>query len=80
MAVVDDLVDDLVDEHEILADGLLVDNSTVVPEDLHHAVDDLHDIGGRHVELGRGHEVDAKLLRVKVVQALDVLERQSVER
>ena len=73
MTVVDHLVDDLVDEHEVLADALLVEHAAVVAEDLHHPVDDVHDGAGSSIGLARCYEVDAKLLREEVVDAVDVL-------
>ena len=39
--IVDHLVDDLIYQHKVLANALLIEDSTVVTEDLHHAVDDV---------------------------------------
>ena len=78
MPVVYDLIDDLVDEHEVLPYALLVEHAAVVPEHLHHAVDDVHHEGRRDVVLRGGHEVDPKFLREEVVQSLDVLDERFV--
>lgn len=73
MTIVYNLVDDFINEHEVLADALLVEHAAIITEHFHHAVDDVHDERGRHVVLGRGHKVDAELLREEIVQAMDVL-------
>jgi hypothetical protein len=73
MPVVNYLVDDLVNEHEILPDSLFVEDSAVVPEDLHHSIDDVHDKAGGDIVLGCGHKVDAELFSEKVIQTIDVL-------
>ena len=78
MTIVNDLVDDFIDEHEVLADALLVEHATVVPEHLHHAIYDVHGEGRRHVVLGRGHKIDAELLSEEIVEAVDVLCRLKV--
>ena len=77
VSIVDHLVNDFVNEHKVLADGLFVEDAAVVAEDLHHAVDDVHNGGRRHVRLARRHEVDAKLFREEVVHAVDVLSRRT---
>lgn len=71
--VVDDLVNDLVYEHEVLANALLVKDAAEVAEYLHHAVEDVHHIGRRHVLLSRRDEVYPELLCVEVVDAVHVL-------
>jgi hypothetical protein len=73
MAIVDDLVNDLVYEDEVLANALLIEDPAKVTEHLHHSVEDVHDIGRRHVFLRRGYEEDAELLCVEVVDAVHVL-------
>jgi hypothetical protein len=75
MTIVNNFVNDLVYEDEVLPNGLLVEHSAVVPKDLHHSVDDVHDKGGGDIVLGSRHKVDAKFLGKKVVQTLDVLKK-----
>ena len=73
MAIIDHLIDDLVDEDEVFANALLVEDSAVVAEDLHHTVDDIHDGAGSGVGLAGRHKVDAELLGEEVVHSIDVL-------
>lgn len=74
MSIVDNFINDLVNEYEVLSDALLVQHSTVVPEHLHHTVDDIDDTRWLYVVLAGGNEVYAELLREKVVDAVDVLQ------
>lgn len=74
MAVVDDFVNDFINEDEVFADAFFVEDATVVPKDLHHAVDDVHHERKRHVVFAGGHEIDPELFRVKEVQTLDILQ------
>ena len=73
MAIIDHLIDDLVDEYEVFANTLLVKDAAVVTEDLHHAVDDVHDGAGSCIGLAGRHKVDAELLGEEVVHSIDVL-------
>ena len=73
MPVVNNLVDDLIDQYKVLANALLVQDTAVVTEDLHHAIDDVHDETGGHVVACRRDEVDPELLGEEVIQPLDVL-------
>lgn len=75
---VDDLVQDLVDEHEVLADGLLADHPAEVLYDHYYPVQQLQDIGGRNVEPRGRHHVDRRLLQVREVDALNVEDGLSV--
>ena len=73
MSVVDHLVDDLVDEHKVLADALLIEHATVVTEDLHHAIDDVQDGAWSNICLTCCNKVDAKLLCKEVIDTVHVL-------
>ena len=72
MPVINDLIDDLIDEHKILPDTLLIEDAAEVTEDLHHPVQDVHDIGGRDIVLGSCHKEYSKLLRVEVANPVHV--------
>lgn len=69
---VQDLVQDLVDEDEVLADGFLVDEAAEVLDDDDDAVEEFEDVGGGDVEAGGGDDVDGGLLEVGEVNALDI--------
>ena len=73
VAVVDHLVDDLVDEHKVLANAFFVEHAAIVPEDLHHPVNNVENGGRCHVCLACCHEVDSELLREEIVDSIDVL-------
>ena len=73
MSIIDHLVNDLVDENKVLPDALFVEDTTVITEDLHHAVNDIQDGRRSHVSFSRRHEVDSKLFREEVVHAVNVL-------
>jgi hypothetical protein len=70
----DHLVEELVQQDEVLPDGLLRQQAAVVLEDLGDAVEELEGEGRRDVELGRRDEVDAALLDEEVVDPVDVLQ------
>jgi len=70
MAVVDNFVNDFVNEHEVFADALFVEHTAVVSEYLHHAVKNVEHCTRLHVVFGRGHEVNPKFLREKVIHAV----------
>lgn len=73
MPEIDNLVYDLVNKHEVFADAFFVEDAAVIPEDFHHAVDDIEHAGGLHIVLAGGDEVDAELLGEEVIDAVDVL-------
>lgn len=79
MAVVNDLIDDLIDEHEVLSDTLFIKDPAEVSEDLHHSVKDIHHIGRRHVLLGSCHKEDSELLGVEVVYPIHILKTHLYE-
>jgi len=55
---VDDLVKDLVHEHEVLPDHLLADLTEEVLDDDHHSVEQLEHERGGDVEAGGGDDVN----------------------
>lgn len=57
-------VEQLVDEHEVVLNGLLVELAKVAPPQLDEAVEELEDQGGIGVALGDGDEVDVLVLDV----------------
>jgi hypothetical protein len=71
--VVDDLVYDFINEHEVFTDSLFVEHSAVVSEHLHHAVYQVDDSSGLHVVLAGSYEVNAKLLGKEVVHSIHIL-------
>lgn len=73
VSIVNDLIDNLVYQHEVLPYALLIEHSTVVSEDLHHSIQDVHHERRRHIVLGCCYEEDAELLRVEEVNAFHVL-------
>lgn len=73
MAIVDYFVDDLVNEHKVAPNALLVENAAVVSKNFHHSVDNVHYGRRLHVVLRSGHEIDPKLLGEEVVNSIDVL-------
>ena len=73
MSVVNDLIDDLIDEHKVLPNTLLIQHSAIVSEDFHHSIQEVHDEGGRYVVLCSGHEEDPKLLGIEEVDSLHTL-------
>ena len=73
VAIVDNLVDDLIDQHEVLANALLVQHAAVVPEYLHHSVDNVENGRRRHIRLACRHEVDSELLREEIIDSIDML-------
>ena len=73
VAIVNDLVDDLVDEDEVLANALFIQDAAIVSKDLHHAINDVQDGRWGDVRLACCHEVDAELLREEVVNTVHML-------
>ena len=73
MAIVNNLINDLVDEHEILPNALFIQDAAIVPENLHHTVDDIQDGGWSDVCLACRHEVNAELLREEIVNSIHML-------
>ncbi len=73
MSIVNNFINDLVDEYEILSNTFLIQDSTVISEDFHHSVENVHHKRGGHIELCGCDEEDAKLLRVEIVDALYIL-------
>ena len=45
VAIVNDLINNFIDQHEILPNAFLVKHSAVVSEHFHHSVQDVHHIG-----------------------------------
>ena len=76
MPIVDNLVNDLVNKHEVLSNGLFVEHAAVVSEDLHHAIDNVQDGRRGHISLACRHKVYSKLLREEVVDTIDVLKQK----
>ena len=74
VAVINHLIDDLVNQHKVLPNALFVQHSTVVSEDLHHSVQDIEHITGLDVVTRGGHKVNSKLLREEVVDSIDILQ------
>ena len=72
MPIIDDLIDDLVDKHEILPDALLVEDPAEVAEDLHHPIQDVHDIGRGDGVLGRRDKEYSEFLGIEVVDPIHV--------
>mmetsp|Transcript_10019 Transcript_10019/g.24931 ORF Transcript_10019/g.24931 Transcript_10019/m.24931 type:complete len:205 (+) Transcript_10019:711-1325(+) len=70
VAVVEDLVHQLVDEGEVLAQRLLRQHADVVLAHLRELSEELDDEGGRHVEDGGGQEEDAVLAHADVGHAV----------
>jgi dihydrofolate reductase len=77
MAIVDALINDLVDKNEVLANRFFRNYAAVVAEHFHHAVNDIKHKTRRHVLLHCGHEVYSKFQREKIVHAIDVLQHKS---
>jgi hypothetical protein len=69
---VDDLIEYFVDEYEVFAYGLFVDDSAEVFDDDYDSVEQFEDVGGRDVEAGGGHDVEGRLLEVGEIDALDI--------
>ena len=80
MPVVNNLVNDLIDQHEIFPNGLFVKDSAVIPKDFHHSVDDVHHKTWRNIVFGGRNEVDSKLLREEIVEALNILQNSKIKR
>ena len=80
MPVVNNFINDLIDQHEVFPNGLFVADSTVISENFHHSVDDIHDKTWRNIVFGRGDEVYSKLFREEIVEALDILQNSKIKR
>lgn len=76
MTIVDNLIDDLVDQHKVLPYALFVQHAAIVTEHLHHSINDVHHERGRYVVLRSRHKVDSEFLRKEVIQSLYVLRRK----
>lgn len=74
VSIIYDFIDDFVNEHEILPDWLFVQDSAVVSEHLHHAIN--HVVNNRrwNVVFSRGHKVNAELFCKKIVHSIDMLQ------
>ena len=44
MSIVNDLIDNFIDQHEILSNALLIEDTAEVTKDLHHSVQDVHHV------------------------------------
>ena len=73
MAIIDHFIYDLVDEDEVFANALFIQDTAVITEDLHHSINDVHDGAGSGIGLTCSHKVDAELLGEEVVHSIDVL-------
>ena len=73
MSIINNLIDDLVDEHEVFADALLVKHAAVITKDFHHSIKNIEDSTRLHIVLGGRNEEDAKLLGEEVVHAINIL-------
>jgi hypothetical protein len=73
VSIVDDLINDLVNQHKILPDRLLIQYSTEVSEYLHHPVEDIQDIGGRNVVFSSRYEEYSKFLGIEIVDSINIL-------
>ena len=73
MAIINHFINDLIDEHKILPDTLLIKNTTVVSENLHHSVKNIQYVGWLNIVSRRGYKIDSKLLREKVIYPINIL-------
>ena len=80
MPVVNNLVNDLIDQHKVFSNGLFVEDSAVISEHFHHSVDNIHHETWRNVVFGSRNEVDSKLFREEIVEALDILQNSKIKR
>jgi dihydrofolate reductase len=78
MSIVNNLINDLINEHKILSDCLFVEYSAIISEHFHHSVDNIHDKARRNIVLGGGHKVYAELLGEEVVQSLNILQNSKI--
>ncbi len=72
MPIVDDLIYDFINQHEILPDTFLIKDTAEVTEDLHHSVEDIHHIWGLDIMFRCSHKVYSKFLSVEVVDSIHV--------
>ena len=75
MAVIDHFVNNLIDEHKVLANAFFVENATIVSEDFHHTVQNVENRRWLNVVLRGGDKVDAEFLCEEIVDAINVLKR-----
>ena len=78
MSEIDDLVKYFIDKDEVFTDGLFIDDPTEVLDDRHDAVEQLQNVGWRHVEASRGHYIDGRFFEVCKIDALNVEDRLSI--
>mmetsp|Transcript_32797 Transcript_32797/g.93068 ORF Transcript_32797/g.93068 Transcript_32797/m.93068 type:complete len:210 (+) Transcript_32797:891-1520(+) len=71
-AIVDRLVQQLVDDDEVLPDGLLTEHADVILDDVAHADEQLQDHRWRHVCLRGRHNHHAAALHVEVCHSIDL--------
>ena len=76
MTIVNHLVNDLVDQNKVLANTLLVKHSAVVPEHLHHSVEDIEDSRWLDVVFGGRNEVDAEFFGEEVIDSVNILKKR----
>jgi vesicle coat complex subunit len=72
VAIVNNLIDDLIYQYEVLPDAFFIKDTAEVTEDFHHPVQDIHNIGWRDIMLGSGHEVYSEFLSIEVVNAIHI--------
>lgn len=73
MSIINDLVNYFVYQYEILSDALFIEHSTEVSEYLHHSVEDVGHVGGRHVVLGCCHKENPEFLGIEIVYSVNIL-------
>ena len=73
------LIGELVDEDEVLSDGIFREDTAVILDDLDDTEEDLHAVAGREVHLGGDDEVDAVGLGVHVSDGVLVLRNRRSE-
>ena len=74
MTVINDFINNLIDQHEIFPNALLIQNSAIVSKHLHHPVQYVHHKRGRDVVLGSRYKEYAKLLGIEKVDSLHALQ------
>ena len=77
MTIVDDLVDYLIDEHEVLPDRFFIQDAAVVSKNLHHAINHVVHNRWGYIVLRSRDKVDAELLCEKVINPVNMLKISS---
>jgi hypothetical protein len=73
MSIVNNLIDDFINQHEILPNAFFIKHSTVVSEYFHHAVNDIHHKAWTNVVFCCRNEVNSKLFGKEEIYAIDCL-------